>query len=276
MPTLFDDLSQLRFDPRAVRALASRLMQQPGETPQPMRPGVGSAPMAPPATPAQPALFQTGSLPEASAAPAQGADDRPGLFGNLARIMQGPLFLGGAAMLTGEGMGGALRGMQVGHQLGKKDFEQIAAPWKLDLLRAQTELARSRAGYYRGGRDGAGPGSSATERLVSELMRQNPGLSFEDALARVRRSPQNDTLALERLAQNAARRDPDFSGDPQGVLERWRRQYGLNPTGAAAGVGTDDDHAAILDEARKAITGGKDRNAVMQRLRELGVDPGDL
>ena len=44
-----------------------------------------------------------------------GYDDEPqGLFGALQQGVMNPMFLGGAALLSGEGMGGAFRGMQVG------------------------------------------------------------------------------------------------------------------------------------------------------------------
>jgi len=44
-----------------------------------------------------------------------GYDDEPqGLFGALQQGVMNPMFLGGAALLSGEGMGGAFRGMQMG------------------------------------------------------------------------------------------------------------------------------------------------------------------
>ncbi len=41
-------------------------------------------------------------------------DEPQGLLGNLHRTMTSPLFLGGAALLTGNGFGGAMQGMQMG------------------------------------------------------------------------------------------------------------------------------------------------------------------
>ena len=44
-----------------------------------------------------------------------GYDEEPqGLFGQLQQGVMNPMFLGGAALLSGEGMGGAMRGMQLG------------------------------------------------------------------------------------------------------------------------------------------------------------------
>jgi hypothetical protein len=44
-----------------------------------------------------------------------GYDEEPqGLFGQLQQGVMNPMFLGGAALLSGEGMGGAFRGMQLG------------------------------------------------------------------------------------------------------------------------------------------------------------------
>lgn len=74
--------------------------------------------------PQAPAPAPTGIL-EATVPPQQnpmtkrgllgGYDDEPqGLFGALQQGVMNPMFLGGAALLSGEGMGGAFRGMQVG------------------------------------------------------------------------------------------------------------------------------------------------------------------
>ena len=44
-----------------------------------------------------------------------GYDDEPqGLFGALQQGVMNPLFLSGAALLSGEGMGGAFNGMRMG------------------------------------------------------------------------------------------------------------------------------------------------------------------
>jgi hypothetical protein len=49
---------------------------------------------------------------------------QPNLWGNINTTMMSPLFLGGAALATGEGMGGAMRGMQTGAAFSDQQRQQ--------------------------------------------------------------------------------------------------------------------------------------------------------
>ena len=47
-----------------------------------------------------------------------------GFFDDLQEKMMNPLFLGGASLLSGEGMSGAMRGMQMGSALAQQRKQQ--------------------------------------------------------------------------------------------------------------------------------------------------------
>jgi hypothetical protein len=60
---------------------------------------------------------------------------QPNLWGNINTTMMSPLFLGGAALATGEGMGGAMRGMQAGSEFEAQQRKQAEA----EQLKAQAQ-----------------------------------------------------------------------------------------------------------------------------------------
>ena len=153
-------------------------------------------------------------------------------------------------------------------------------------------------------RKGAGAGSGrqpavlqVADALVAareEERKKNPDLpplGREEAIKRAQAAPkdQQDLVARERLAQNLAKNDPSFT------IEKAREFYGLPakpvPEKKAQEPGFFDrlfgwgkekkselKAAPIetMDAARKAIAAGKDRAAVIQRLRENGYDPAGL
>lgn len=132
-----------------------------------------------------------------------------------------------------------------------------------------------------------------TERLISELRKENPKLTYQEALALTKRAPNADqaTLRRESLALSAAKADIEYLRDPRGTLEKWRKEYGLPgaatvpadevapaapsapaapPPPAAPGKSgaLKPMPAEALAKAKAAIDAGKDRKAVEQRMRE--------
>lgn len=79
------------------------------------------------------------------------------------------------------------------------------------------------------GASGAGR-QGQTQQIIEELRKENPTLSYQEALALTKRAPQGDQAALRResLALSAAKADLEYLRDPQGTLEKWRKQYGLS------------------------------------------------
>lgn len=140
---------------------------------------------------------------------------------------------------------------------------------------------------------GSGAGASGqTERLISELRKENPTLTYQEALALTKRAPNGDqsTLRRESLALSAAKADLEYMNNAEATLNKWRKQYGLGgeqgaspatpsaPSSAAPG-GKKDAAArqmppAILDKAKEAIAAGKDAKAVEARLREYAKKNG--
>lgn len=77
---------------------------------------------------------------------------------------------------------------------------------------------------------GLGGAGSVNER-IKNLMAEDSSLSYRDALALAQRAPDGDRnrLSTERLALTAAKADRGWRRDPDGTLERYRRQYNLPP-----------------------------------------------
>lgn len=87
----------------------------------------------------------------------------------------------------------------------------------------------------RGGARGGVNASSARERIIGELRRQNPNMSYQDALALSQRAPRGreEINQRERIAQQAARSDPMWAMDPEGTINQYRKVYGLGGGGGA-------------------------------------------
>jgi|GEM_PF-5533971 len=82
------------------------------------------------------------------------------------------------------------------------------------------------------------------ERIAGALMKENPKLTYAEALQQAHRSPQNDDLRRERLALDAAKAEnPDLS-----TLPKWRSQYGIK-SGTPRGTGTKQDPYVASDQS---------------------------
>ncbi len=202
----------------------------------------------------------------------------------------------------------ALRGGVGGYYMGKANEEE-AAGRRASMMRLARALNAGRDGRMSGEAtaalltdpwvEGAGggrrlaanPSTSATERIVQRLMEENPELSFEDAVGRVRRAPRDDTISRERLAVQALR-EGAFD-----TLEDARSAYGLEampqgnlpspagetpatpapvierrPATIGGGLIGADQHQEVLLQAQQAIANGAPREAVIERLRGFGID----
>lgn len=157
-------------------------------------------------------------------------------------------------------------------------------------------------GIQKGAAGAAGSGRQPAVLQVADALvaareeerKKNPDLAplgREEAIKRAQAAPkdQQDLVARERLAQNLAKNDPSFT------IEKAREFYGLPAKaipekkaqepgfferlfGGSKEKKTELKAAPIetMDAARKAIASGKDRAAVIQRLRENGFDPAGL
>lgn len=135
------------------------------------------------------------------------------LFGRLEQGIQSPLFLAGLGLMA-NGPSGMMQGIKTGASLRPSPLERA-------LKEAQINEMIARTGYYDRRTKTGGVGSSATERMIDRLRDEDPDLSYGDAVSRIRRTPNDDTLARERLAVQASRNDPSRT------LEEWRSYYGL-------------------------------------------------
>jgi hypothetical protein len=108
-------------------------------------------------------------------------------------------------------------------------------------------------GKNGGGLRGA-TASSATERIISELMSR--GHKYEDALALAKRAPNADTVALryETMALQAAKQDPDWYTNPQTTIEKYRKNYGLGPRQQLAPP-TAPAPTSVLPGPNETVTG---------------------
>ncbi len=84
---------------------------------------------------------------------------------------------------------------------------------------------------------GAGSGG-VTGALVSQLIKDNPKLSTQDALSIIKDpSGQHAGLvnnATDRLVQSAATHDPAYQDDPVATMNKWKAYYKTAPAAAAA------------------------------------------
>ncbi len=84
---------------------------------------------------------------------------------------------------------------------------------------------------FSGYTTGTGGATSATERIIANIMQEDGTLTYAEAASMARRSPNAsaEELQRERLALQAAKNEYAFRTDPTGTLEKWRIYYGLTP-----------------------------------------------
>lgn len=121
---------------------------------------------------------------------------------------------------------------------------QLVNGWTGDPLTNEEKMLLGR------GRSG-GLASGQTERIIQEIRRENPDLSYTSAFELVKRAGHNPdmiTLRREGQALAAAEKDLGFMKDPTGTYQKWREKLGLKgepySTPAPAGSGSaklDDD-----------------------------------
>lgn len=122
-----------------------------------------------------------------------------------------------------------------------------------------------------------GAGTGQTMQIIAELRKENPSLSFAEAHAIVKKSgPSPDMLNIRReaLALSAAKADMDYLTKPEATIEKYRRKYGASAPAVAPAPTTSS--GSPLDAARAAIAAGANRDAVIKRLIDNGIDPSGL
>lgn len=130
-----------------------------------------------------------------------------------------------------------------------------------------------------------GDRTGQTEKIIAELRKENPNLTYQEALALTKRAPNGDQTMLRResLALSAAKADIGYLSNPEATLEKWRKQYGLGapsaspdakpaPQGGAAKAAPPE----VLSKAKDAIAKGAPREAVIKRLRDAGYSTDGL
>lgn len=84
------------------------------------------------------------------------------------------------------------------------------------------------------GRGGAGA-AGATSQLAAQLVKEGAAKDTAGALAIIHdptgAHKNQVNAALERIASSTAQKDPDFADDPAGVVDKWRKHYGLGTIG---------------------------------------------
>lgn len=161
---------------------------------------------------------------------------------------------------------------------------------------------------------GVGGRTGQTSEIIAELRRENPNLSYADALALVKRAPPDAdkaTLRREGLALQAAKADLGYMTNPDATIEKYRQKYGLGtapaggapaapaaapspapsapakpaapaagaapaPAAPAAGAGLKPAPADVLAKAKDAIAKGAPKDKVIERLKGAGFDAGGL
>lgn len=115
------------------------------------------------------------------------------------------------------------------------------------------------------GRAGGAAGGGSTVEIVKELMREDPKLTYAQAL-QLAKNPANASrveMTKERLALAAFKADPNQYADPEGTLNKWRGYYG---------VGGDDGEEAPTSRIQAPSAGGRPGATpppeVVARLRE--------
>jgi hypothetical protein len=124
------------------------------------------------------------------------------------------------------------------------------------------------------GKGGAGS-SGQTERMVKSLTDQ--GYSLEEAIGIVKRGggSEADRIRSERLALDAAKNDPAYQKDPQGTIEKYRKQY-TKPTNSRYDVDQSLQNAKAAIE--KAVRSGNKEavGRIIQKLERAGIDTKEL
>lgn len=144
-----------------------------------------------------------------------GYDDEPqGLFGALQQGVMSPLFLSGAALLSGEGMGGAFRGMQVGQ--GFQDDRRQRA-----LKQQQNQDYQGLLG------DPSVTGALPPAMLrVAQMAGPTQGPEF---LAKYLDPARETDLAYKRALTQKAQREAANGGEQPSNVREWQYYQSLSP-----------------------------------------------
>lgn len=112
--------------------------------------------------------------------------------------------------------------------------QPVVKSYKFDKKSGDMEPIEG-TGAFGSTRGGAGGATGQTERIIGDLRKENPSLTYAEALAIVKKSGQSpDVLSVrkEGLALSAAKADTAYLTNPVQTIEKYRRQYGLPPASA--------------------------------------------
>jgi len=124
-------------------------------------------------------------------------------------------------------------------------------------------------------RQGAAQLASATtsdEALQGELA----GALFADAMTNFSgNASESLSSAFNRINEQT---ETVGSGWFDGERERDVTTYTIDPVApdVSSGIGQPDNEIVVLNQAREALSNGKDRAAVIQMLTQMGIDPSKL
>lgn len=143
---------------------------------------------------------------------------------------------------------------------------------KQELRSAQGDLATER---------GRASGESATlkqqaldqRRSIYELQDQGRIQAAYNAHLRQIAAENKDITAANLIAPKGQQRPLKEPLSPEDFAGRYR---GMGVTGNVAPIAADTSPEGLKQQARDAISKGADRNAVIQRLQQRGIDASDL
>lgn len=144
-----------------------------------------------------------------------GYDEEPqGLFGALQQGMMNPMFLGGAALLSGEGMGGAFRGMQIG-----QGFQED---------QRQRGLERQQKQEYQGLLGDPSVTGALPPAMLRIAQMAGPGQGPE-FLAKYLDPARETDLAYKRALTQKAQREAANGGEQPSNVREWQYYQSLSP-----------------------------------------------
>lgn len=124
------------------------------------------------------------------------------------------------------------------------------------------------------------PGARSFKALVDQLK----GQSFLEAYQMLRGgghiSNAEGSKATEAIARlDVTMREEDFKAsleELKGIIDKGMERAKAKAAGGSAAAAASAEQGSTLAKARDAIAKGADRNAVIQRLRDAGIDPSGL
>ena len=151
-----------------------------------------------------------------------------GFFDDLQEKMMNPLFLGGASLLSGEGMSGAMRGMQMGSALAqqrKQQADEEARKQQFQGLLADPAMAQKLPPEYLQLAQMAGP--EAGIGMLAKRMDPMADLERKKAEAELGMMPLEGDYKRAQIAKMRA--DAANGGEDPSNIREWNRYQQMTP-----------------------------------------------